>query len=372
MPTIEMLSQRFTNFAENECKGSSELYEFLASEIAKDEELLEICNNARSGQPVPNLIFGAVQFLLLKGKEHRVKEFYPSLVINPLDHKESFESFKDFCLLNKDEIIHIIQTKLVQTNEVRRCGYLYPVFSYVYAKTKKPLALIEIGTSAGLQLLWDQYSYTYNTNEVFGNIDSTLNITSESKNDRTPFLRGTSPPVTTRVGIDLNPVDLNDEEEKLWLKSLIWPEHIERQTMFENAAENMKGNPIQLVKGDGIALLKQFVENVPFDNTVCIYHTHVASRCLVASTIAGKCTSGWIGINRDVFHIYNNIQDKYLHLDHYLNGVEVKQTIAETDGHGRWFKWLLENSPFTHVVAMLIRNAWIESYPSVFAFSNVN
>ena len=31
---------------------------------------------------------------------------------------------------------------------------------------------------------------------------------------------------------------------------------------------------------------------------------------------------------------------RFLHLDYYLNGVERKETIAETDGHGRWFKWL--------------------------------
>ena len=344
MPGNEILSQRFAKFAEKECKGSSKLYEFLASQIAKDDDLLETCSNSHSGQPVPNLIFGAVHFLLLKGKEHKLKEFYPSLVINPLHHRDSFESFKDFCLSYKDEIIHLIQSKLVQTNEVRRCGYLYPVFSYIHEKTKQPLALIEIGTSGGLQLLWDQYSYTYNTNEVFGNIDSKLNITSEIKNDITPYLRTNSPPVTTRVGIDLNPVDLDDEEEKLWLKSLIWPEHGERLTMFEKAAEYMKEHPVQLVKGNGVELLNQYVGKLPFDNTVCIYHTHVANQMAIETRNLLLNNIDAIGKNRDVFHIYNNVQDKYLHLDYYLNGVEYKQTIAETDGHGRWFKWLLEDA----------------------------
>ena len=337
------LSQIFKSFAKNECKGSSRLYEYLALEIAKDDELLELCQNCRRGQPVPNLLFGAVHYLLLKGAVHKLKEFYPSLVIKPQHYKESFRYFKDFCLINKDEVIKILQTKLVQTNEVRRCAYLYPVFSYIYEKTKKPFALIEIGTSAGLQLLWDKYSYSYNTDEVVGNIGSALNITSELKSDTTPFLQSTSPPVTTRIGIDLNPVDLNDEEEYLWLKSLIWTEHKDRRIMFEKAAKYIKEYPVHLVKREGVGLLSEIVDSVPLENTVCIYHTHVANQMSKETRKSLLNIVESIGKYRDVFHIYNNIQDKYLHLDYYLNGVEYKQTIAETDGHGRWFKWLLKN-----------------------------
>ncbi len=32
------------------------------------------------GQPVPNLLLGAVHYLLLAGKEHHVKTYYSSLV----------------------------------------------------------------------------------------------------------------------------------------------------------------------------------------------------------------------------------------------------------------------------------------------------
>ncbi len=53
-----------------------------------------------------------------------------------------------------------------------------------------------------------------------------------------------------------------------------------------------------------------------------------------------------IGRERDVFHIYNNIQDQYLHLDFFENGMESNETIAKTDGHGRWFKWLKKGEDF--------------------------
>lgn len=48
-----------------------------------------------------------------------------------------------------------------------------------------------------------------------------------------------------------------------------------------------------------------------------------------------------IGATRDVYHIYNNIQDDKLHLDYYENGKGHFATIAETDSHGRYFTWLM-------------------------------
>ncbi|MGG0658564.1 DUF2332 domain-containing protein [Rummeliibacillus pycnus] len=340
----EIISQLFTNFAERECKNSSELYEYLALKISKDEEILELCMTARNGQPIPNLLFGAVHYLLLKMNEHQLKNFYPSLVSNPQNPYEAFDDFKDFCLIHKEAIRHLLENKLVQTNEVRRCAYLYPVFSCINEKTKKPLALIEIGTSAGLQLLWDQYSYSYNTDEVVGNLDSKLHITSEIIGDNIPYFSKTSPFVTTRIGIDLNTIDLQNEEEYLWLKSLIWPEHKERLNMFEKAAHYLKNNSVQLIEGDGVELLNEYVNNVPMENTVCIFHTHVANQMPKETKESLLTTIEAIGKNRDVFHIYNNIQDRFLHLDSYVNGVAHKQTIAETEGHGRWFKWLIKDA----------------------------
>ena len=339
----DVLSKTFLAFAEKECKGSSLLYEHLSIKIAADDDLLEVCSHAREGQPIPNLFFGAVHYLLLKGTEHPLKEYFPSIVGNTKSYKGSFEFLKDFCFKYRQEMESILKTRLVQTNEVRRCAYLYPVFCTVYEKARKPLALVEIGTSAGLQLLWDKYSYSYGTNNIYGDKDSKLTITAEISGENIPNLRVTPPPVSTRIGFDLNTIDLNDEEEKLWLKSLIWPEHRERLFMFEEAAGYMKEYPVRLVDGDGISLLSKYVEEVPEDNVICIFHTHVANQIPKEKNDQLLQTIETIGKKRDVFHIYNNIQDKYLHLDYYFDGVESRNTIAETDGHGRWFEWLLKN-----------------------------
>lgn len=127
----------------------------------------------------------------------------------------------------------------------------------------------------------------------------------------------------------------------MWLKSLIWPEHHERRELFEKAAELLNRNDRSLIEGDGISLLTNIAEQAPDDAVICIFHTHVANQLEeeVKHTLINHIKR--IGKTRDVFHLYNNMWDRNLHLDFMINGIETQQIIAEADGHGRWFKWLL-------------------------------
>ncbi|WP_249871132.1 DUF2332 domain-containing protein [Oceanobacillus saliphilus] len=338
--TYEKQSKIFRRFAEVECKDSSPLYEYLSLKIAKDDWLLELSSHAHMGQPVPNLLYGAVHYLLLKGKNHTLKQFYPSITGDEEAPEDSFPHFKRFCKSYETEIISILKTKNVQTNEVRRCAYLYPVFCYVFRKTKKPLSFIEIGTSAGLQLLWDRFSYSYGNEKIYGSKDARLHIQTQVKNG-TLTLIDKIPPVKARVGVDLHICDLRNEEDYLWLKALIWPEHTERFAIFEQAVKEYKKNPPKLVEGDGVKLLPSLAEQIPENHTLCIFHTHVANQLPkeVKEELLEEINK--IGRNRNVYHIYNNIWDGKLHLDYFMDGTFYENTIGETDAHGRWFEWNL-------------------------------
>ncbi|WP_420488330.1 DUF2332 domain-containing protein [Gottfriedia acidiceleris] len=336
------LKERFTQFAKNECEKSSRLYEYLSLEIAEDEEIHELCTFVQDGQPIPNLLLGSIHYLLMNGKNHPLKEFYPSLVKTPKKLEDSYPYFQDFCKKFRNEIIQLLQTKIVQTNEVRRCAYLYPCFSYIYQKVNKPISLIEIGTSAGLQLLFDQYKYSYSSSEtIYGNIKSNVLIDSKVivKGPTILPLLDEVPPVVDRYGIDLHVNDLSNEEDFLWLKALIWPEHFERRELFEKAAICMKENEINLIEADAIKILPEVVNELSNDSILCIFHTHVANQIPVDGKQSLLKTIEVISENRDVFHLYNNIWDRMLHLDYYIDGVKHEEVIGETEGHGKWFEW---------------------------------
>ncbi|WP_201002334.1 DUF2332 domain-containing protein [Paenibacillus glycanilyticus] len=338
MDPLEQLSERFRRFAEMECKHSSLLYEHLARNVADDSELLKLAAHSRTGQPVPNLFLGAVHYLLLKGTRHELAYYYASIVQDPKNLAGVYASFKQFCKQYEADIIYLLRTRLVQTNEVRRCAYLYPAFCYIYQLTGKPLSLVEIGTSAGLQLLWDKYKYSYSSQlEEYGNEHAALKITSELRGD--PILLTQSPPVAGKIGVDLHINDLKHQDHFLWLKALIWPEHRERRAYFEAAAACLEQYPVKLIEGDGVELLPDIVPAIASDTTLCIFHTHVANQFTAATKTKLLESIEVLGRQRDVFHLYNNMWDMNFHLDYYRNGEEKKLTLAETDGHGRWFKW---------------------------------
>ncbi|WLR47196.1 DUF2332 domain-containing protein [Halobacillus litoralis] len=334
------MARIFNVFAKEECAGSSDLYERLSLQIADDEYLLQLCLSVREGQPVPNLLFASVHDLLLRGADHELANFYPSVTDKPDRRENPFPIFKAFCRENEEAILERLKTKRVQTNEVRRCAYLYPVFCSIHQQTKKPLSLIEIGTSAGLQLLWDQYSYSYGDDQIYGNLDSYVHLTSKvRRGSLSPDVLKHTPSVTKRVGIDIHVSDLTKEEDVHWLKALIWPEHEERRKNFETAVQQLRTYPPVLKEGDGVAMLPEIAGEIPEDTTLCIFHTHVANQMPESVKDELLRQVAGIGQRREVYHIYNNMSDRKLHVDSVVSGRLKTETIGETDGHGRWFDW---------------------------------
>ncbi|RHW41157.1 hypothetical protein D1B31_09485 [Neobacillus notoginsengisoli] len=47
-------------------------------------------------------------------------------------------------------------------------------------------------------------------------------------------------------------------------------------------------------------------------------------------------------LNQDIFYLKNNMEDRDLHGDSFMDGQRSRQLVAPTDGRGRWFKWKLE------------------------------
>ncbi|WP_082232355.1 DUF2332 domain-containing protein [Halobacillus massiliensis] len=333
------LSPLYKRFSKEAQKGSSVLYSFLSEKIAEDEEILELAAAANKDQPNPNLLLGSVHYLLLQGNNHPLRKYFPSLTLHPLRKEEAFLEFRDFCRLNASEIRKLLKSKLVQTNEVGRCSYLYPCFSYVHEQFNKPLALIEIGTSAGLQLLWDHYRYCYDGIITSGTPNASVTIEAEIKSGTFPVLPVLPPPVSHRFGIDLHVNDLKNEEDLAWLKALIWPEHHERREQFLKAAQIVQQNQLQLIEGNGVDLLPEIIEQIPDDSIVCVFHTHVANQIVNEVKYQLEETLKQIGQSRNIVHLYNNMWDEKLHLDMIINGETKELVIGETDGHGRWFTW---------------------------------
>ncbi|WP_110927902.1 DUF2332 domain-containing protein [Bacillus massiliglaciei] len=337
----QQLSSRFKDFADRHYKGESPLYEFLSQKIAEDNQILELCKVIKPWKPAPDMLLGAVHYLLLKGSPHRLKYYYPSTSQTPLPIRQSFPAFQEFCVIYKEVIEHLLKTRAVQTNEIGRCAYLYPSLCYISEIARKPLALIEIGTGSGIQLLCDQFSYSYQTEETYGNTNSPLHISSEIRGNTFPKNLWKMPTVAERIGIDQSICNLENTEQKTWFEAFIWPEQKKRRQMLAQAASILHDEEVTLIQGDGIELLPDIARTIPSNHTICIFHTHVANHLPLSMKQKLLKQVHNLGMERNIFHLFNNIRDQKLQLDYYVNGILSHQTIAETDPHGLWFTWEL-------------------------------
>ena len=335
----DLLKKAFQTFAKVEAATSSPLYEFLSYKIGDDEELLEITSYIPKTQPKPNLLFAAVHYLLMQ-VEDPLRHYYPSLTNNPLPFHESYPVFKSFVLNYEEKLKQIFQEKLVQTNEVRRSAYLYPFIASIYEREHKPLALIEIGSSAGLLLALDHYNYRYN-NDLFIHLhEHPFTIQSVNNGDPLPLSMTNTPEIKERIGIDLNILDLQNPDDYLWMQALIWPEHKERHKQLAEAKVINETVEKVLMKGDAIELLPKVIRQINENHQIVIFHTHVANQFpkeLKQALIEVLKNESQL---RPLYHVYNNLYDMDLHQDYISHGeMQSIRILPKPDGHARWFHW---------------------------------
>ena len=122
--TPENMSKLFDHFGRREApQVEGRMYEELCRGIAGDPELLRIAAHAPVTQPPPNLLFAAVHYLLLRGAQHPLRDYYPALRARAVRGGGSllFREFRDFCLARRSEIEALVASRATQTNVVRRC-----------------------------------------------------------------------------------------------------------------------------------------------------------------------------------------------------------------------------------------------------------
>jgi hypothetical protein len=342
---VDKAAESFRYYARTVYPSRSPLYLSLAMRAAEDNEVLAIASKAWKKEALPNLFFAAAHFLLLKGEHHQLAAFYPSLNNNSKHYDLAYPYFRSFVLEHKNEIHRIITTRSVQTNEVGRCAILIPAFELVAREAKnRPLALIEIGSSAGLTLLWDRYHYQYNKSLQCGNPNSPVQVECLLRGEKRPPVPNRFPEIVSRLGVDLNPVDLNDPENVRWLRALVWPEHQKRANQLELAIRMARHDPPQIVPGDALELLPSLIERVQDDSQLCIFHSFTLSLASGKPRERLELMLAKASEKRDLFHISfewpKNSESPLLSLASLTNGEITEKLLAKCNAHGEWLEWL--------------------------------
>jgi hypothetical protein len=243
-------AERYRTFATIEAPGLSPTYEEWALGIAGDPEIVALIDQLPAPKRQVNLVFAAAR---AAGAE-----------------VSDYPEFRRWLTASWDRVREIALNHATQTNEAARCAVLLPLL----AALPGPLALVEVGASAGLCLYPDRYSYRYGETELHPESGPSTVLLSPKIAGPVPVPER-MPRIAWRVGLDLNPLDVSSDEDVAWLEALVWPEHDDRRTRLRAAIEIVRQDPPRIVRTDALSGLRALVAEAPADATVVVYHSAV-------------------------------------------------------------------------------------------------
>ncbi|WP_109210189.1 MULTISPECIES: DUF2332 domain-containing protein [Microbacterium] len=223
----EAVVERYGRFARDEAPGRSALYADWAAGVAAHPEIAGLLGRIPAERRQPPLVFAVTRMLGAP--------------------EAAFPAWAAWLAGHADEVVAEASARRLQTNEPQRCAPLLPALATV----EGPIALLELGASAGLCLYPDRYSYRFRGSDGGIPLDPAegpASVVLECDVTGDPPLR--MPEVVWRAGIDLGPLDARDLRDRRFLTSLVWPGEDGRVDRIDAALDIVAADPPLLLAGD--------------------------------------------------------------------------------------------------------------------------
>lgn len=289
---------------------------------------------------VPLRLAGAFHALALSGRHEDLARGYPPAA-DAFD-AEALAPLLRRLLADETEHFRSYLASAPQTNEVMRSAVLIGGYAAIAAETGLPLALREIGASAGLNLLWDRFHYRLGA-QRWGDAASPVRIDTD--------WRGSPPPLPPRIGVadrrgnDRMPIDLNDPAAVLRLRSYVWPDQAARAARLRGAIALAQRERPVVDAGDAAGWVERELAAPRPGAVTVLAHSVVwqylppATRsrievALAAAALRARADAplAWLRME-----FYASGAPAELRLTLWPGGVE--RTLAAAHPHGEWVEW---------------------------------
>lgn len=222
--------------------GHSDLHVAWAAGIAADGEIVALIDRLPRERRQPSLVFSIATWLGATASD--------------------YEGFRAWLVENWTEVEAAARRRRTQTNEVGRCAPLVTAL----ARIPGPLALLEVGASAGLCAIPERYSYRFGENPVLG-AGSPLIACAV---DDPALVPATLPDIRWRIGVDLDPLSAADPDDARWLEALVPLDRDDRRIRLREALATARRDPPPVVAGDALTALADVAATAPDGLTLVV------------------------------------------------------------------------------------------------------
>jgi hypothetical protein len=288
---------------------------------------------------MPMRFASALHALVLEGRDRELATIYPP------NEGGDFDLVLENAITRHDAWISKWLDSPPQTNETGRSAVLLPGFLEIARQTGLPLALNELGASAGLNLFFDQFRYSFG-GEVWGNLDYPVMLSPELRGP-VPNLGG-SLAIASRVGCDLAPLDVSSKADRLRLRAFLWADQPERMKRLDAALAMAQNGASNLVKEDAEAFVKSRLAARKPGQCFVLFHSVVwqylpeEKKAVIDELVkqAGAFATpdmplAWLSLET----LTNTDLHATLQLTFWPGGQT--RHLARADFHGRWIEWLV-------------------------------
>ncbi|MDQ1508185.1 MAG: hypothetical protein QOG50_29 [Actinomycetota bacterium] len=345
------LAELWTWFADTSCAGYSPLYERISRAVAASPEMIDLISEAPPSGHQPTVLLASVHYLLLDGLDHPLAAVYAGT-----SDADPGPLFVDVCLGRRGRVLDLLATRHTNTNEVGRSAVLGPALMTVADELGAPLGLVDVGCSAGLNLLCDRYLLDYGPAGTTGPHDAAVRISCEVVGGNPP-IASALPAIAARVGIDRDPVDATDDDDVRWQLACVWPD-TGRLPRTRLALEAARRTPVQLVRGDALESVTDVVVGLPAGVVPVVMTTWAAAyfsvreRVTFREALAAASRErpvAWIsGEGPGVIDLFahveapaaaHGLEPSVLGLVVFRDGGHDDRLLAFVHPHGNWIDW---------------------------------
>lgn len=211
-------------------------------------------------------ICGGFHRLVLESKNDDLAACYPPNPTSDFTLKSALQR----ALSEHDYLLAESIASPPQTNEIGRSAMLLPGFLAIAKRFKLPMSLHEIGSSAGLNLLFDKFFYQYGATG-WGIQDSPV-VLEPDLHGKTPYLSGKIE-IISREGCDIAPIDVNQSADRLRLRSYVWPDQFARLSRLDGAIKLAETTDFTLTRMDAASFVEQRLAKSTPNTVFVLFHS---------------------------------------------------------------------------------------------------